>query len=120
MLDAYRMEDAEVAVILLNSAAETAKEAADQLREQGHRVGVLSLNVLRPFPAQSIREALSGVKAAVVGDRADSYGADGGNLSLEVRAAIRVPRRLQNGAEVFDLLGPRVLHRLIEGDRLER
>jgi pyruvate ferredoxin oxidoreductase alpha subunit len=90
VLDAYRMEDAEVAVILLNSAAETAKEAADQLREQGHRVGVLSLNVLRPFPAQSIREALSGVKAAVVGDRADSYGADGGNLSLEVRAAIQL------------------------------
>jgi len=90
VLDAYRMDDAEVAVVLLNSAAETAKEVADRLRERGQKVGVLSLNVLRPFPAGLIRAALAGVKAAVVGDRADSYGADGGNLSLEVRAAIQL------------------------------
>lgn len=90
MLDAYRMDDAEVAVVLLNSAAETAKEVADRLRERGRRVGVLSLNVLRPFPADGIRRVLKGVKAVVVGDRADSYGADGGNLSLELRAAIQL------------------------------
>jgi pyruvate ferredoxin oxidoreductase alpha subunit len=88
VLDAYRMDDAEVAVVLLNSAAETAKEAADKLREEGHKAGVLSANVLRPFPSDLFRKELSGVKAIVVGDRADSYGADGGNLSLEVRAAI--------------------------------
>jgi pyruvate ferredoxin oxidoreductase alpha subunit len=90
VMDAYRMDDAEVAVILLNSAAETAKEVADRLRSQGKKVGVLSLNVLRPFPVDLIREALADVKAIVVGDRADSYGADGGNLSLEVRAAIQI------------------------------
>jgi pyruvate ferredoxin oxidoreductase alpha subunit len=90
VLDSYRMDDAEVAVVMLNSAAETAKEVADRLRGEGKKAGVLSLNVLRPFPTDLIREALSGVKAIVVGDRADSYGADGGNLSLEVRAAIQV------------------------------
>ena len=84
------MDDAEVALVLLNSAAETAKEVADRLQKEGKKVGVLSLNVLRPFPVDLIREALSDVKAIVVGDRADSYGADGGNLSLEVRAAIQV------------------------------
>ena len=90
VVDRYRMDDAEAAVVLLNSAAETAKAVADTLRDQGQRVGVLSLNVLRPFPAELIRDALKGVKAIVVGDRADSYGADGGNLSLEVRAAIQL------------------------------
>ena len=50
VLDAYRMEDAEVAVVLLNSAAETAKEVADRMRKEGKKAGVLSLNVLRPFP----------------------------------------------------------------------
>ena len=90
VLDAYRMEDAEVAVVLLNSAAETAKEVADRLRGEGRKVGVLSLNVLRPFPAELIRQALANVQAVVVGDRADSYGADGGNLSLELRAAIQI------------------------------
>jgi pyruvate ferredoxin oxidoreductase alpha subunit len=90
VIDAYRMDDAEVAVVMLNSAAETAKEAADGFRREGRKVGVLSLNVLRPFPADLIRRHLAKVKAVVVGDRADSYGADGGNLSLEVRAAIQL------------------------------
>ncbi|MFC1795801.1 thiamine pyrophosphate-dependent enzyme [Pseudomonadota bacterium] len=90
VLDSYQMDDAEVAVVLLNSAAEVAKEVADRLRAEGHKVGVLSANVLRPFPADLFRQELSGVKAIVVGDRADSYGADGGNLSLEVRAAIQI------------------------------
>ena len=90
VLDAYRMEDAEVAMVLLNSAAETAKETADDLRAKGKRVGVLSPNVLRPFPAEGFRRALRQVKALTIGDRADSYGAGGGNLSLEVRAAIQI------------------------------
>jgi len=89
ILDRYRMEEAEYAVVLLNSAAETAKDVADQLRERGQKVGVLSPNVIRPFPAEEFRNALKKVKAIVVGDRADSYGADGGNLSLEIRAALQ-------------------------------
>lgn len=90
IVDAYRMADAEAAVVLLNSAAETAKETADGLRAKGERVGVLSPNVLRPFPADEIRRALRPVCGAIVGDRADSYGAGGGNLSLEVRAALQL------------------------------
>ena len=90
VLDAYRMEDAEVATVLIKSAAETAKETADALRKEGEKVGVLSPNVLRPFPAEEFRRALWRVKAVAVGDRADSYGAGGGNLSLEVRAAIQI------------------------------
>jgi len=88
--DRYRLEDADAAVVLLNSAAETAKAVADKLRDEGKKVGVLSLNVLRPFPAELIRESLKNVKTVVVGDRADSYGADGGNLSLELRAALQL------------------------------
>ncbi len=90
VLDAYRMEDADAAVVLVNSSAETAKEMADELRAKGERVGVLSPNVLRPFPAEEFRDALRGARAATIGDRADSYGAGGGNLSLEVRAAIQL------------------------------
>ena len=90
VLDRYAMDDADAAVVLLNSAAETAKETADSLRAQGKRVGVLSPNVLRPFPAADFRDALRDVRGATIGDRADSYGAGGGNLSLEVRAALQV------------------------------
>jgi len=75
--------------VLLNSAAENARQVADQLREEGHKVGVVSPNMLRPFPTDEIRAVMKNVRAAVVGDRGDSYGADGGNLSLEVRAALQ-------------------------------
>jgi pyruvate ferredoxin oxidoreductase alpha subunit len=95
VLDEYRMDDAEVAQILINSAAETATEVADTLRAQGKKVGVLSPNVLRPFPADEFRAALGKVKTATIGDRADSYGAGGGNLSREVRAALQLDRQNQ-------------------------
>ena len=89
IVDAYRMDDAEAAVVLLNSAAETAKEVADRLRSEGRRVGVVSLNSLRPFPGDELRKLFKNVPAALVGDRGDSYGAGNGNLAMEVRAALQ-------------------------------
>ncbi|MBO8140854.1 MAG: pyruvate synthase [Firmicutes bacterium] len=89
VVDLYRMEDAEVALFLLNSAAETAKDVADRLREQGWKVGVISPNVLRPFPAREIREACRGLKALLVGERGDSYGSSGGPMTHEVKAALK-------------------------------
>jgi pyruvate ferredoxin oxidoreductase alpha subunit len=88
-LELYHMEDAEVALFLLNSAAESAKDVADRLRAQGIKAGVISPNIIRPFPSQAIREALTGVKALLVGERADSYGANGANLTHEVKSAIQ-------------------------------
>ncbi len=88
-VDLYRMDDAEIAVFLLNSAAETAKDVADRLRSEGVRVGVVSPNVIRPFPADAIREALRGVRAIVIGERSGSYGAHGSNLSHEVKSALK-------------------------------
>jgi len=89
LVDRYRLDDADVALLLLNSAAETAKDGVDELRAAGVRAGVLSLNVLRPFPAEEIRAALRGVRAVVIGDRADSYGSGGGNLAHEVKSALK-------------------------------
>ena len=55
--------------------------------------------MLRPFPAEEFRRALKRVKAVTIGDRADSYGAGGGNLSLEVRAALQIDP--QNDTQVL-------------------
>ncbi|USK56794.1 thiamine pyrophosphate-dependent enzyme [Cytobacillus solani] len=88
-LDLYGMEDAEVALFLLNSAAETAKDVVDQLREKGIKAGVISPNIIRPFPAKEIREALKNVKALLIGERADSYGGNGPNLTHEVKSALQ-------------------------------
>lgn len=89
VLDLYKMEDAEVALFLLNSAAETAKDVVDQLREKGIKAGVISPNILRPFPAKEIQKALKNVKALLVGERADSYGGHGPNLTHEVKSALQ-------------------------------
>ncbi|MFS8628996.1 MAG: thiamine pyrophosphate-dependent enzyme [Limnochordales bacterium] len=89
VVDLYRMEDAEVALFILNSAAETAKDVADRLREQGLKVGVISPNVLRPFPAAEIREACRNLKALLVAERGDSYGSNGGPMTHEVKAALK-------------------------------
>jgi pyruvate ferredoxin oxidoreductase alpha subunit len=89
VVDAYRMDDAEAALFILNSAAETAKDAVDRMRTSGHKVGIVSPNVIRPFPAEEIRRVLADTKAVLIADRSDSYGAQGGNMSLEIRAALQ-------------------------------
>lgn len=89
ILDLYQMEDAEVALFLLNSAAESAKDVVDRLREKGIKAGVISPNIIRPFPAQEIREALKNVKSLLVGERADSYGGHGPNLTHEIKSALQ-------------------------------
>ncbi|MCL6630534.1 MAG: pyruvate synthase, partial [Armatimonadetes bacterium] len=57
VVDCYAMDDAEAALFILNSAAETSKDAVDRLRSEGHKVGVISPNVIRPFPANEVRRA---------------------------------------------------------------
>jgi pyruvate ferredoxin oxidoreductase alpha subunit len=89
VLDLYKMEDAEVALFLLNSAAENAKDVVDKLREKGIKAGVISPNVIRPFPSKEIAEALKNVKSLLVGERADSYGGNGANLTHEVKSALQ-------------------------------
>ncbi|MGK7344791.1 MAG: thiamine pyrophosphate-dependent enzyme [Candidatus Nitrospinota bacterium M3_3B_026] len=89
MLETYRMEDAETAIFILNSAADTAMETCDKLRAEGKKVGVMYPSVIRPFPAEQIRRACKNVKALLVADRADSYGAHGGRMSHEVKAALK-------------------------------
>lgn len=88
MLDTYRMEDAEVAVFLMNSASEIIKDVVDDLRRQGIKAGSIAPNVIRPFPQKQIAEALKNVKAVTIGDRGDSYGAHGGNMTNEIKAAL--------------------------------
>jgi len=89
MLDLYQMDDAEVALFLLNSAAETAKDVVDELRAKGIKAGIISPNIIRPFPKAEVLEALKGVKVLLVGERADSYGAHGANLTQEIKAALQ-------------------------------
>lgn len=84
----YRCEDADYIMLIMGSAAGTAKQAADDLRDKGVKVGVLKLRVFRPFPAEEIAQALSKCKAVAVMDRCESYNGHGGPLASEVPAAL--------------------------------
>lgn len=84
----YKMEDAEVVVVCMNSTAGTAKYTADRLREQGIKAGVLKVRVFRPFPAEEIAKALSKAKAIAVLDKADSLNAAGGALFEDVTSGM--------------------------------
>lgn len=88
LFETYRMEDADSAVVILNSAAGTTKVAIDELRKKGKKIGLLRPRLFRPFPWQEIAEALKGMKAVAILDRADSMNAFGGPLFNEVRSAL--------------------------------
>ncbi|KGG80929.1 pyruvate ferredoxin oxidoreductase [Caloranaerobacter azorensis H53214] len=88
LFEEYKMEDAEVAIVVLNSTAGTAKEVVDELREKGVKAGLVKIRVFRPFPVEELREALKHVKAVAVMDKADSFSAAGGPVFVETRAAL--------------------------------
>jgi pyruvate ferredoxin oxidoreductase alpha subunit len=87
-VEGWGMEDADLAIVAIGSTAGNARAVARELRAQGVRVGVLKVRVFRPFPFADIAEALVGCKAVAVLDRAESFGAEGGPLFLEVRSAL--------------------------------
>ena len=88
LFEEYRTEDADYIMLLIGSAAGTAKQAGDDLREQGKKVGVIKLRVFRPFPAKELAEALKNCKAVAIMDRTESYNGNGGPLGSEVTAGL--------------------------------
>lgn len=89
LIKGYKTEDASVLLFVLGSSFLTAKAAVDQLRGEEKQVGVFSLGVIRPFPSEEIALLCKKAKTVIIADRQDSYGAGGGNMSLEIRAALQ-------------------------------
>jgi pyruvate ferredoxin oxidoreductase alpha subunit len=87
LFETYRLEDAEIALIILNSAAGTSKDVIDAFREKDIKAGLLKPRLFRPFPYEEVADALKHLKAVCVLDRADSSGAYG-PVFTEVSAAL--------------------------------
>ena len=87
--EGYQAEDAETILIFLGSSYDTSLEAIDDLRKQGQKAGAVTIHTLRPFPAKELFSLCKNAKVLLVADRQDSYGAGGGNLSIEVRSAMQ-------------------------------
>jgi len=90
LFEEYKLEDAELAIVCMNSTAGTTKFVVDKLRDQGIKAGLLKLRVFRPFPAEEIAKALSHVKAVAVLDKSDSLNGAGGALFQDVTSGMFV------------------------------
>ena len=87
LFETYRLEDAEVGLVIMGSAAGTSKDVVDSLRAKGIKAGLLKPRLFRPFPYEEVADALSGLKAVAVLDRADSFGGYG-PVFMEVCSAL--------------------------------
>jgi len=87
-MEIYGPEDAEVAILIIGSAAGTAKEAVDFLVAEGKRVGLIKLLVARPLPVERLRQALGRYRVVAIMERTDSYKNHGGPMFSEIAGAL--------------------------------
>ncbi|MDP2167819.1 MAG: pyruvate ferredoxin oxidoreductase [Thermodesulfovibrionales bacterium] len=87
LFESYRLEDAEVGLVIMSSAAGTAKDVVDSLRVKGIKAGLLKPRLFRPFPYGEMAASLQNLKAVAVMDRADSFGGYG-PVFMEVSSAL--------------------------------
>lgn len=93
LFEEYKLDDAEIAVVCMNSTAGTTKAVVDKLRDQGVKAGLLKIRVYRPFPGEEVAKALSHLKAVAVLDKSDSLNAIGGVLFEDVVSSMYVAKQ---------------------------
>jgi pyruvate/2-oxoacid:ferredoxin oxidoreductase alpha subunit len=87
LAEAVQCEDAEIIFVAAGTTVSTCRQAADRLRSQGEKAGLLKLKMFRPFPIDFSRQVLSGKQKVAVVDRNCSFGASG-IFAQELRAAL--------------------------------
>jgi len=87
LIEEYRMEDAETAIVAMGSICGTIKDAIDEMRDAGKKVGLVRIRVFRPFPDKEIAQALAKTKRVAVLDKNISLGSKGA-VALEVKDAM--------------------------------
>lgn len=106
LLRPYRCEDADTIVIAMGSVLGTLKDTVDEMREAGHKIGVLGIVSFRPFPLVAVAAALKTCKRFVVLEKSLAVGI-GGIVATNVRMAV-TGMRLQ-GYTVIAGLGGRAI-----------
>jgi pyruvate ferredoxin oxidoreductase alpha subunit len=98
LVASYRMDDAVTAVVAMGSVLGTVKDVVDQLRDEGVRIGAVTVTCYRPWPLDEVRSALAHVERVVVLNRAFSVGS-GTMLGQDVRLTTAA-----SGAPVYDVV----------------
>ena len=106
LFEEYRTEDADYIMLIMGSAAGTAKQAIDDLRDKGEKVGLIKLRVFRPFPADELAEAVKNCKGLAIMDRTESYSGNGCALGMETMSALYRNRVMVNAVNyIYGLAG---------------
>ncbi len=85
----YNCDKADVVFVALGSAAENIEAVSDYIRaERGEEIGVVHINVLRPFPEKAVIDALRGKKKVIILERTDEPLAGDNPLTREIRTAL--------------------------------
>ena len=92
LFEEYKIDDAEIAIVCMNSTAGTTKAVVNKLRKNGIKAGLLKIRVYRPFPGEEITKVLSHLKAIAVLDRSDSLNAIGGALFEDVTSSMYIAK----------------------------
>jgi pyruvate ferredoxin oxidoreductase alpha subunit len=88
LFETYRLDDAEIGLVILNSAAGTSKDVVDEFRNKGIKAGLLKPRLYRPYPYRETGEAMKHLKAVCVLDRADAFGGSFGPAFLDIATSL--------------------------------
>jgi len=106
LVESYRLDDAEYAIVTIGGMTGAAKDAVDAARDEGEKVGLIKIKTFRPFPLKALLAAVSKVKALGVVDRAVSFGWNCGPVYQELLAALyRLPQRMPAVSFIGGLAG---------------
>lgn len=108
LFEEYETKGAEKILVMAGSAAGTTKDAIDELRKSGKKVGLLKIELFRPFPRKELVEALSGAKEIIVMDRAQSIGSNP-PFYTEIMASMNGSKKKQDIESVVYGIGGRDL-----------
>ena len=87
-IDSYKTEGAKTLLVVTGGLSETAKDAIDNKRAKGEKVGLLTLHLWRPFPFEDLSKAVAGAENIVIFDRAPTLGGPTGPIIGEIKAAL--------------------------------
>ena len=88
LIEEYRLEDADYAIVTTGSMSGAGKDAVDLACEGGDKVGLIKIKTFRPFPLEALRQALSKIKAVGVVDRSVSFGWNSGPVYQELLSTL--------------------------------
>ncbi len=87
LIEEYRTDGVDVLMVTMGSISSTSKDVIDELRDEGHNIGLARLRTFRPFPVEKFRELTKGVNVVGVLDRSYTFG-HGGDAAREIKDAL--------------------------------